>query len=117
MTGGEGKEKIMATIIYFGTDGMPGHYPLGIDGNLSAEEYKKWNEFDIGDWIDHIRENPGYRRVLHYGKVYTNYAVPFSVDDERNYSHTELFWEGEHTEEEIIELIKSNAFLKKQFKM
>lgn len=46
----------MATIIYFGTDGMPGHYPLGIDGNLSAEEYKKWNEFDIGDWIDHIRE-------------------------------------------------------------
>lgn len=107
----------MATIIYFGTDGIPGHYPLGIDGNLSAEEYKKWNEFDIGYWIDHIRENPGYRRVLHHGKVYTNYAVPFSVDDERNYSHTELFWEGEHTEEEIIDLIKSNAFLKKQFKM
>lgn len=34
-----------------------------------------------------------------------------------HWRHTELFWKGIHTEEEIINLIKSNAFLKKQFKM
>jgi hypothetical protein len=43
--------------------------------------------------------------------------VPFSVDEDRVGDHTELFWEGVPSEEEMIELIKSNQFLKRQFKM
>lgn len=45
------------------------------------------------------------------------YGVPFSVDDERGGSHTELFWKGIHTKEEIVNLIKNNQFLARQFKM
>lgn len=36
----------MAEIIYFGTDGCPGHYPLGIDKTLTGTEYDIWREFD-----------------------------------------------------------------------
>ena len=97
----------MAKIIYFGAEGngRAGHYPMGIDKYLTLEECKIWTECDNETWIKH------------HGVVYTNYAVPFSVDDERGGSHTEVFWEGIHSEEEMIELIKSNTFLKKQFKM
>lgn len=109
----------MAKIIYFGTEGngQAGHYPMGIDKDLTNEEYKIWTECDNETWINNIYKNPGRHLVEHYGVVYTNYAVPFSVDDGRESSHTEVFWEGLHSEEEMIELIKSNPFLKKQFKM
>ena len=107
----------MAEIIYFGTNGCAGHYPIGIDKTLSNEEYKMWKECDNEYWIDNIRKNPGRHMVQHHVETYTNYGVPFSVDDDRGGSHTELFRKGIHTEEEIVSLIKSNAFLKKQFKM
>lgn len=107
----------MAEIIYFGTNGCPGHYPIGIDKTLSNEEYKMWKECDNGVWIENIQKNPGRHLILHHGEVYTNYGIPFSVDDERNYSHTELFWEGIHTEEEIVNLIKNDSFLSKQFNL
>ena len=32
-------------------------------------------------------------------------------------SHTELFWKGTHKEEEIINLIKNDTFLSKQFNL
>ncbi len=32
-------------------------------------------------------------------------------------SHTELFWKGIHSKEEIVNLIKNNQFLARQFKM
>lgn len=109
----------MAQIIYFGTEGngRAGHYPMGIDADLTHDEYKIWTECDNENWIANISRNPGRHVIKHNGKVYTNYGVPFSVDDERNGSHTELFWEGIHSEEEIIGLIKNNSFLKRQFKM
>lgn len=109
----------MAKIIYFGTEGngKAGHYPMGIDKMLTHEEYKIWTECDNENWINNITNNPGRHLIKHRGIVYTNYAVPFSVDDERAGSHTEVFWEGIHSEKEIIELIKSNPFLKRQFKM
>ena len=44
-------------------------------------------------------------------------GVPFSVDDDRVGSHTELFWKGTHKEEEIINLIKNDPFLSKQFNL
>lgn len=33
-------------IIYFGTDGCVGHYPLGIKFNLTRKEYKDFQEID-----------------------------------------------------------------------
>lgn len=107
----------MAEIIYFGTDGCPGHYPIGIDKTLSNAEYKMWRECDCDAWINNIRKNPGRHLVKHHGEFYTNYGVPFSVDDKRGGSHTELFWKGIHTEEEIVNLIKNDPFLSKQFKL
>ena len=107
----------MAKIIYFGTNGCSGHYPIGIDMALTGEEYNKWCECDNEYWIENIRKNPGRHLVQHHGETYTNYGVPFSVDEDRVGDHTELFWEGIHSEKEIIELIKSNPFLKRQFKM
>ena len=109
----------MAKIIYFGTEGngRVGHYPMGIDKHLTYEECKIWTECDNETWINNICKNPGRHLIKHHSVVYTNYAVPFSVDDERSGSHTEVFWEGIHSEEEMINLIKSNSFLKRQFKM
>ena len=107
----------MAEIIYFGTNGKSGHYPIGIDKTLTNEECKKWCECDNDVWIDNIRKNPGRHVIKHHGDVYTNYGVPFSVDDDRGVSHTELFWKGIHTKEEIVGLIKNNQFLARQFKL
>lgn len=98
----------MAEIIYFGTNGCSGHYPIGIDKTLTGAEYEIWRECDNETWINNIRKNPGRHLIKHHGEVYTNYGVPFSVDDERGGSHTELFWKGIHTEEEIINLIKND---------
>lgn len=109
----------MANIIYFGTEGngRAGHYPMGIDKRLTLEECKIWTKCDNETWIKNIYKNPGRHLIKHYGEVYTNYGVPFSIDDARGGSHTELFWKGVHTEEEIINLIKNNSFLSKQFKL
>ena len=107
----------MAKIIYFGTNGGYGHYPIGIDGSLNEDEYKKWCECDNEVWVDNIYKNPGRHIIKHHGEVYTNYGVPFSVDDYRGGSHTELFWKGIHSEEEIVNLIKSNPFLSRQFNL
>lgn len=107
----------MAEIIYFGTNGKSGHYPIGIDKTLTNEEYQKWCECDNDVWIDNIRKNPGRHVIKHHGDVYTNYGFPFSVDDDRGGSHTELFWKGIHTKEEIVGLIKNNQFLARQFKL
>ena len=109
----------MAKIIYFGTEGngKAGHYPMGIDKCLTSEECKIWSECDNQVWIDNIYKNPGRHLIKHHGIVYTNYAVPFSADDERVGSHTEVFWEGVHAENEMIELIKNNSFLRQQFRM
>lgn len=107
----------MAEIIYFGTNGCAGHYPIGIDKTLSNDEYNMWRECDNGVWIENIQKSPGRHLIKHHGEIYTNYGVPFSVDDKRNYSHTELFWKGTHTEDEMINLIKSNPFLSRQFNL
>lgn len=107
----------MAKIIYFGTNGSSGHYPIGIDESLSSDEYREWCECDNEARINNILENPGLRYVKFYGIAYTNYAVPFSVDEDRVGEHTELFWEGFHTEKEVFKLIKNNPFLSKQFNL
>ena len=107
----------MAYIIYFGTNGKSGHYPIGIDEPLNKDEYNKWCECDNEVLVDNIQKNPGRHLIKHHGEVYTNYGVPFSVDEDRVGDHTELFWKGIHSEEDIINLIKSNPFLSKQFNL
>lgn len=107
----------MAEIIYFGTNGCSCYCPIGIDKVLTSAEYGMWCECDNETWINNIRKNPGRHVIKHHGEVYTNYGVPFSVDEYRVGSHTELFWKGIHTEEEIVNLIKNNQFLAMQFKM
>ena len=107
----------MAEIIYFGTNGCSGHYPIDIDKTLTGAEYKMWCECDNETQENNIRKNPGRHLIKHHGEVYTNYGVPFSVDDDRVGSHTELFWKGIHSEEEIVNLIKNDSFLSKQFKL
>lgn len=107
----------MAEIIYFGTNGCSEHYPIGIDKTLTHAEYKIWCECDNEAWINYIQENPGRHLIKHNGEVYTNYGVPFSVDEDRVGDHTELFWKGTHTEEEIVNLIKNDSFLSKQFNL
>ena len=108
----------MADIIYFGTDGRSGHYPKGIDQLLTQSEYRYWVNIDNDRWIDLITKNPGYGHLSQNGVIaYTYYAFPWSVDDRRGGSHTDLIWKGNHTEEEIVSLIKSNPFLARQFKM
>lgn len=66
----------MAEIIYFGTNGCSGHYPIGIDKTLTGAEYKIWCECDNETWINNIRKNPGRHLIKHHGEVYTNYGVP-----------------------------------------
>lgn len=107
----------MTEIIYFGTNGCSGHCPIGIDKTLTHEEYKIWCECDNETWINNIKKNPGRHLIKHHGETYTNYGVPFSIDDGRVGSHTELFWKGIHSEEEIINLIKNDSFLSKQFNL
>ena len=67
----------MAEIIYFGTNGCSGHYPIGIDKTLTGAEYKMWCECDNETWINNIRKNPGRHLIKHHGEVYTNYGVPY----------------------------------------
>lgn len=107
----------MAKIIYFGTNGKAGHLPIGIDKDLTNEEFDTWRWCDSEPWIREVYNGARYRVVEYLGIIYTAYSVPFSVDDERNMSHTNVFWYGEHTEEEIINLIKNDSFLSKQFNL
>lgn len=107
----------MAEIIYFGTNGCSCYCPIGIDKVLTSAEYGMWCECDNETWINNIRKNPGRHVIKHHGEVYTNYGVPFSVDEYRVGSYTELFWKGIHTKEEIVNLIKNDSFLSKQFKL
>lgn len=41
----------MARIIYFGTNGCSGHTAIGIDADLTHDEYMKWCECDNEKWI------------------------------------------------------------------
>lgn len=109
--------KNKAKIIYFGTNRSSGHTAIGIDADLSHEEYNRFCECDNDYWIDKLYREPDKhtRYVRHYSLIYTVYSIPMSVDDHRLNSHTDLFWEGRHTEEEMESFIKGNDFLKRQF--
>ena len=109
----------MSKVIYFGTAGCSGHVAIGIDADLTHDEYMKWCECDNDNWINELYQKPDKRTryIRHHGLMYTAYSIPLSVDDRRLMSHTNLFWEGNHTEQEMANFIRSNNFLKKQFQL
>lgn len=60
----------MAKIIYFGTNGESGHYPIGIDETLTEDEYNMWCECDNEAWIDNIQNNPGRHLIKHLSLIH-----------------------------------------------
>lgn len=106
-----------ASIVYFGTSGSLGHKPIGIDAELTNEEYEYYCGIDCDEWINYIYLHPGYQQLKDENEVATFalIAYPWSVDDKRGCSHTNLIWWGEHSEEDMFALIQSNDFLTKQF--
>lgn len=103
-------------IMYFGTNGCAGHHPKGISRGLNPQEAALWRFIDNISWFESINSNPGYRMVKIFGELFSAYSVPWSVDDHRGGSHTNVFWEGEHTREEMEAYIKQDAFLRRQFR-
>ncbi len=103
-------------IIYFGTDGCVGHYPLGINFTLSEEEYKDSKEIDRIITDEVLDENTGtFLRYLSDGVPYTCYGVPYSPDDERPGSKTIVLVEY-GTVQEVKDAILQNPFLLDKFK-
>lgn len=103
-------------IIYFGTDGCVGHYPLGINFTLSKEEYKDFQEIDRIITDEVLDENTGtFLRYLPGGVLYTCYGVPYSPDDERPGSKTIVLVEY-GTVQEVKDAILQNPFLLDKFK-
>ena len=104
-------------IWYFGTDGGCGHCPKCIKGNMTSEEYSMLCNADsesfektvCTDYGGYIPDAPMC------GSRWSIYGIPYSVDDHRSGSHTYLFMEGYYSKEEMLDYIKSDGFLRKQF--
>ena len=63
--------KLQKRIIYFGTNGCVGHYPLGINFTLSKEEYNDFGEIDKIMTDEILDENTGtFLRYLPKGVAY-----------------------------------------------
>ena len=102
-------------IIYFGTDGCVGHYPLGINFTLSKQEYKDFQKVDgiITDEV--LDENGTFLRYVTKGVPYTCFGVPYSPDDTRPGSKTIVLVEY-GTVQEVKDAILQNPFLLDKFK-
>ena len=92
-------------VIYFGTEGhgRAGHYPLGINCELSQEEYEQIYKVD--------KLSPDGFFLF---DEFLGYGVPFSPDDKRGGCKTIVLVEN-GTEDEIIYCINNNEFLNRQF--
>jgi len=91
------------TKIYYGTCGRAGHVPFPLDGNLTPEELEMWNSLDRDYWIETIStQGPYFEAARFLGQVWSVYAVPFSRDDNRPGCHSEFWWLGSHTKEEML---------------
>ena len=104
-------------ITYFGTDGCEGHKPMGINYNLTEEEYEYFCSVDSRWFFEEMAKHRNEEHKCRYwiGKGITVYCIPYSVDDNRGNSHTDLFIEGEHSIEYMESVILRNPFLRKQF--
>lgn len=106
---------VCGRMIYFGTDGGPGHHARTLNFRDEAFRMTLTMFLDSDVWLSRI-EQRRYYYPINFGRfTFSIYAVPFSVDDTRPGCHTELWWEGMHPEEEMREFIRNDVFLKRQF--
>ena len=113
------KEKTegMKRIWYFGTDGGIDHCPKCIKGTMTSEEYSKLCNVDSSGFEKTVCwESGGYiSDVSLCGYRFSVYGIPYSVDNRKPGSHTYLFMEGYYTKKKMMDYIKSDRFLRRQF--
>lgn len=103
-------------IIYFGTDGCVGHYPLGINFHLTRKEYKDFQNIDRIITDEFLNKATGtFFRYITNGTPYIGFGVPYSPDDERPGSKTIVLVEC-GTVQKVIDAILQNSFLLDKFK-
>lgn len=102
-------------IIYFGTDGCVGHYPLGINFHLTRKEYKDFENIDRIITDEFLNKATGtFFRYITNGTPYIGFGVPYSPDDERPGSKTIVLVEC-GTVQKVIDAILQNSFLLDKF--
>lgn len=110
--------KIAGSQIYFGTAGCTGHQIKCINFQMDSKYLIDLEDaIDSESWIKIIESSISYYHHVETlaGVIYSVLAVPFSADDSRPGSHTEFWWEGEHSERELLSVIHNNEFLERQF--
>jgi len=112
----------MEKITYFGTkNGECGHYPKGINYDITYKEKEYYNRCDgfafmACDRMNYDKSIKASYRISDSENI-TIYSIPYSVDDDWVGSHTVLFYEGNHSLEEMENIIIENNFLCHQFDM
>lgn len=111
----------MKRVLYFGTNGSPGHSIIPLVGEFSNVEIRK-----ITLLVDSFNLEKlfigGYKyrwfkfelTIDNNTNKFFGYAVPYSPDDPRGGSKTVILIENGN-EEEIRDLFSSNKFVSKQF--
>ena len=103
-------------IIYFGTNGCVGHYPLGINFTLSKDEYNRIRKIDGIITDNNLNKDTGtFLLYVTKGVPYTCFGVPYSPDDERPGSKTIVLVEN-GTVQEVKDAILQTPFLLDKFK-
>lgn len=119
----------MRKVWYFGTVGCVGHQFKKIEGPDMTYAFIGQFEREIDDekWQRQVFNT--FLKIKFHGRTYfcgkaviydtlfTVFAVPWSRDDHRGGSHTELFIEGDLKFEEVVDYILSNRFLTRQFRL
>ncbi|WP_418821732.1 hypothetical protein [Phocaeicola plebeius] len=102
----------MKRILYFGTmPGRAGHWPYAYS-TFSPDEIDKFNQLDI------LYQFTDRCKFFHFQMGDTSYfgfGVPYSPDDKRAGCKTLVLIEN-GTKEDIVEVLKSNHDIGKQFK-
>lgn len=103
----------MKRVIYFGTDGCPGHYAIPIIGDFSWQERR-----EITKAIDSSRFEEmfagGVRAAIFRYSNYLCYGVPYSPDDNRGGSRTVVLVEN-GTTEDLWRVLREVKFIKSKF--
>lgn len=102
-------------IIYFGTDGCLGHYPKGVNCELTAEEYDELKRVDRVNVEEQLERDDGWFEYRTHCGTYTCFGVPYSLDDKRPGSKSIVMMEDSNIFDVIL-AVKSIPFLYDKFK-
>lgn len=102
-------------IVYFGTDGSLGHYPKGVNCELSADEYDELKGIDLSATEDLLQRTGGWFRYLTKSGSYTCFGVPYSLDDRRPDSKS-IVMVSDGSIFDVIRAVNGYAFLRDKFK-